>query len=171
MSRPIALIDIDGVIVLLGPGQEETFEATVAGFPVTIAVAARERVQRIATVFDLVWASSWEHDGADQLGPLLGLEDRPFLSFQRDLHRRAASHKLPAVKRFIRDRPMAWVGDELSDDVVAWAAQRKHPTLLVPTDPRIGLTDEQTDELVRFAARVFAGESRGNSPEALRKPR
>ena len=49
--RPLCLLDIDGVIVLLGPGDgEPTFEAEVAGFPVTIALAARERCSRISTI-------------------------------------------------------------------------------------------------------------------------
>jgi hypothetical protein len=40
--RPLCLLDVDGVIVLLGQGGGElVFEAVVVGFPVRIAVAAR----------------------------------------------------------------------------------------------------------------------------------
>ena len=113
--HPLLLLDIDGVIALLGPGNgEPTFDAVVAGYPVTIAVAAQERVSRLANAFQIVWASSWMQDAAEALGPLLGLpDDLPFLRFDPEADRDAPTYKLPVVKRFVRDRPAAWVDDEL----------------------------------------------------------
>ena len=154
LQRPLCLLDVDGVIALLGPGSgESTFEAVVADYPVTIAVAAQERLSRLAAVFQIVWATAWQRDGAEALGPLLGLpDDLPFLRFDPGADRDAATYKLPVVKRFVRNRPAAWVDDELGEDVIAWADQREQPTLLVRCDPRVGLTDEQVDDLLAFAA-------------------
>jgi len=128
--RPLCLLDIDGVIALLGPGNgEPTFEAVIAGYPVTIAVAARQRLSRLASVFHMVWASAWMQDAAEALGPLLHLpDDLPFLRFDPEADRDAPTYKLPVVKCFIRDRPAAWVDDELGEDVIAWADQRDQPT-------------------------------------------
>lgn len=53
------LLDVDGVVVVLGPGSEETFEVVVAGLPVTVAMAARVRLARLPAAYQLVWASAW----------------------------------------------------------------------------------------------------------------
>jgi hypothetical protein len=153
--HPLLLLDIDGVIALLGSGNgEDTFETTVVGYPVTIAVAAQERVSRLASVFHIVWATAWQRDGAEALGPLLGLQDDlPFLRFDPDADRDAPTYKLPVVKRFVRDRPAAWADDELGEDVIAWADQRQEATMLVHCDPRVGLTQKHVDDLLAFAAR------------------
>jgi hypothetical protein len=36
--------------------------------------------------------------------------------------------------------------------LTAWRDRREHPTLLVRTDPRIGLIDTDVDALIAFAA-------------------
>jgi len=93
-------------------------------------------------------------DAAEALGPLLGLpDDRPFLRFDPEAGPDAPTYKLPVVNRFVRDRPVAWVDDELGPDAVARADERDQPTLLIQPDPRIGLMDEQVEELLSFATR------------------
>lgn len=152
-QRLLLLLDVDGVIVLLGAGNgEPVFEATVAGFPVTIAVGAQDRLSRLASTYQIVWASSWMRDGAEALGPLIGLaDDLPFLRFDPDADRNLGTYKLAVVRRFVRDRAFAWIDDELGDDVIVWAENREQPTLLVHPDPRIGLVDEHVAALLAFA--------------------
>lgn len=156
ISKPVLLLDADGVIGLLGEGYgEPTFESMAGSFPVTIAVASQERLSRLSLAFQIVWATSWQRAAAEHLGPLLGLaDDLPFLSFERDLGGADLSYKLPAVQRFVGTRAAAWVDDELGEDVIAWADQREHPTLLIHTDPRYGLLDEHVEHLLAFAARL-----------------
>ena len=158
-SKALLLLDADGVLGLLGEGNgEPTFEAIAGSFPVTIAVASQERLSRLARVFQIVWATSWQRTAAEHLGPLLGLPaDLPFLSFDQDLGAADLSYKLPAVQRFVGTRATAWVDDELGEDVMAWADQRQSPTLLIHTDPRYGLLDEHVDRLLAFAARLPGG--------------
>ena len=84
---------------------------------------------------------------------MLGLpDDLPFLRFDPGSDRDAPTYKLPVVKHFVRDRPAAWVDDELGDDVIAWADHREQRTMLVSCDPRFGVTDAHVDELLAFAA-------------------
>lgn len=132
--RPLCLLDVDGVIALLGRGYgEPIFEAMIAGYPVTIAVAAQERLSRLGNAFQIIWASSWMADGAEGLGPLLGLpDDLPFLRFDPEADRDALSYKPPVVKHLSRDRAAVWVDDELGEDVIAWADQRDEPWCLCP---------------------------------------
>ena len=46
---------------------------------------------------------------------------------------------------FARDRPLAWIDDCLDDSCHSWAESRTAPTLLVPTEPFTGLTEELTE--------------------------
>lgn len=84
---------------------------------------------------------------------MLGLaDDLPFLQFDPDADRNRGNYKLPVVQRFVRDLPVAWVDDELGEDVIAWAHEREQPTMPVCCNPRVGLTDEHGNDLLAFAA-------------------
>lgn len=97
------------------------------------------------------------------LGPPLGLaRESSVLAIRAPgADRDAATYKLSVVKRFVRDRAAAWVDDELGEDVIAWADQRKEHTILVHCDPRTGITDEYVHDLLVFAAAHHAS-GRGN---------
>jgi hypothetical protein len=148
------LLDVDGVIALMGDDRADAvFETVVAGFPVTIAIRTPERLARLTAAFQLVWATSWQREAAESLGPVLGLShELPWLPFDPEADRDAWTYKLPTISRFVRDSPAAIVDDELGEDVTAWANQRPFPTLIVQPDPRVGLTDNQVDELLRFVS-------------------
>lgn len=167
--RLLLLMDVDGVLALLGPGTHEPcFEAVAGEFPVSIAEATPGRVLRIAKVFQLVWATSWQRQASEDFGPLLGLsDDLPFLRFDRSLDHPGSSYKLPAIQRFVRDRPTAFVDDELGHDVLTWAEERAQPTLLIQPDPRLGLTDDHVDKLLAFQRRVRAESGNVEGPHAV----
>jgi anion-transporting ArsA/GET3 family ATPase len=46
-----------------------------------------------------------------------------------------------------------WVDDDHGEVAQAWAAARSGPTLLVPTDPAVGLTDAMVVDLEAWASR------------------
>jgi hypothetical protein len=73
----------------------------------------------------------------------------PFLTFP--VPTGTAHWKLATVERHAGDRPMAWIDDGFDESCHAWAAARTAPTLLVATDPAIGLADEHAARLERFA--------------------
>jgi hypothetical protein len=52
--------------------------------------------------------------------------------------------------------PFAWVDDDLDVDACEWpnARSRLSPTLVIPIDPRTGLTDEHVDLLLDWARRL-----------------
>jgi hypothetical protein len=56
-----------------------------------------------------------------------------------------------------RERPLAWVDDALDDACEAWARQRPAPTLLMRTDPAVGLTDAHASALEAWASQLGAG--------------
>jgi hypothetical protein len=49
---------------------------------------------------------------------------------------RTGTRKLAAVNRYVRDRPLAWVDDELYDDAQLWTQARRAPTLPPLTCPQ-----------------------------------
>jgi hypothetical protein len=98
-SRPLLLVDIDGVISLFGvqPGSpsaplaadgsslEGSFHS-IEGIPHFLSSTAAAHLLSLARLFALVWASGWEERAEDHLPRLLGLpEGLPFLRFPRDV--------------------------------------------------------------------------------------
>jgi hypothetical protein len=69
----------------------------------------------------------------------------------------------PGIDRWARQttRPIAWVDDDLGSDAREWAERRSEsvaPTLLVPTDPSDGLTDDEVEELLSWAGSLSGAE-------------
>ena len=158
-ERPLLMVDIDGVISLFsdgwatggtGVGQPGAFHS-IEGMPHFLSATAAAHLLALAEDFELVWASGWEERADEHLPHLLGLPaGLPFLRFERDGPRPAPSAarityahwKLDAIDAFAGARPLAWIDDALGPACEEWALARAAPTLLVRTDPRLGLNDE-----------------------------
>jgi hypothetical protein len=158
--RPTLLIDVDGVLSLFGfdfadppPG----FPVSVDGTPHWLSSEAGPRLVRLAERFDCVWCTGWEDRAEDHLPRLLGLPGGwPHLSFDRPAGGRTphGHWKLAAIDAYAgRDAPLAWIDDAHDDACARWAAARPGETLLVATNPMVGLTDEHVDRLEAWAAR------------------
>jgi hypothetical protein len=160
---PILFVDVDGVISLFGfapnvgelPGSLHWIDGVAHCIPEGIG----ERLATVAERFELVWATGWEERANDHLPHLLRLPfgELPCLSFDGRAAFGSAHWKVDAIAEFARDRPAAWIDDNLSEECHAWAAGRSAPTLLIETSPSVGLTDEHVSELLNWAERVAAG--------------
>lgn len=155
-DKPVLLVDIDGVVSLFGFGSDERPDGTwhnVEGMAHFLSATAAAHLHRLAEWFDLVWCSGWEERAGEHLPALLGVPDLPHLSFDRNPGRAHAHWKLAAIEAHAGDRPLAWVDDALDEACETWAAQRgvSVPTLLVRTDPAVGLTDEHVEVLRAWA--------------------
>jgi len=162
-TRPLLMVDIDGVISLFGAfsldapdGREGSLHA-IEGIPHFLSSAAAAHLLELAPLFDLVWASGWEEKAGEHLPRLLGLpRDIPHLSFERGVGRSNAHWKLDAIDAFAGARPLAWIDDALNDACREWAITRAAPTLLVQTEPERGLTVRETEVLARWARDLAA---------------
>jgi hypothetical protein len=47
---------------------------------------------------------------------------------------------------------VAWIDDSFDDSCRGWATSRPAPTLLVQTDPGVGMTDHEVEWLLAWAA-------------------
>jgi hypothetical protein len=159
-GRPILFVDVDGVISLFGFNTSAppagTFHS-IDGIIHLIGSDAASRLARLASRFDLVWATGWEEKANEYLVHILEMPDElPVLSFDGRAVFGSAHWKVEAIDDYARGRPAAWIDDNLDERAEHWAAGRTEPTLLVRTESDAGITDEHVNRLVRFADRVSA---------------
>src|SRR5262245_43393571 len=151
--KPLLLVDIDGVVSLFGFAPEARPAGTwinVDGVVHLISATASEHLHRLARRFELVWCSGWEEKANDYLVAALSLPSPlPFLTLSADDPER--HWKLPAIDAYAERRPLAWIDDDHREAGRAWARARQAPTLLIPTDPPLGLTDADVAALERWA--------------------
>ena len=157
-EKPLLLLDIDGVTSLFGfadgerpPGRFHTID----GIPHFISAVAGQHLLELTPSFELAWCSGWEEKANEYLPHLLGLPGPlPFVSFERSPGRESAHWKLPAIEAFAGERALAWVDDAFNDACRKWARERERvaPTLLVVTEPAVGLTGVGVRELRAWAA-------------------
>jgi hypothetical protein len=159
------MVDVDGVISLFGTrpsGAGTTFPVdgsfhSIEGIPHFLSATAAGHLLELTGLYDLVWASGWEERADEHLPHLLGLPARlPFLRFDRQVGGRTRAHgrahwKLEAIDTYAGARPLAWIDDAHDDDCRAWARERAAPTLLVATEPELGLTGREAGTLESWA--------------------
>jgi hypothetical protein len=158
-SQPLLLIDVDGVISLWGfdPGRPPPGRfQLVDGIAHFLSGTAGECLLELSDAFELVWCTGWEEKANDYLPFALGLPGPlPLVAFD-DFDRPPAAHwKLAGIDAYAgADRPLAWIDDAHDPRCDAWASARNAPTLLLLTDPAVGLTREHVRELLSWASRV-----------------
>jgi hypothetical protein len=146
---------------------------SIEGIPHFLSSTAATHLLSLAARFELVWASGWEERANEHLPHLLGLPQRlPFLRFPRAVTQAPpgtpaaangaalaaegpqttlAHWKLESVDAYAGERPLAWIDDAFNRACHEWAAARASPTLLVATEPELGLTSREAALLQEWA--------------------
>jgi hypothetical protein len=150
-DKPLLAVDIDGVVSLFGfdkgAGQPPGEFHLIDGMLHCIAMDTGPRLNRLAKSYELVWASGWEDRANDHLPTILGVSELPYLKFDGRAQFGTAHWKLDAIEEYASERPLAWVDDSLDRSCYEWSEGRAAPTLLVPTESDVGLTDGQVEAL------------------------
>jgi hypothetical protein len=153
-EQPVLAVDIDGVISLFGFEESPRVEGAefelIEGALHCISMPAGGQLRRLAEHFEVVWATGWE-TGGERMSQLLGLPRWPALSFKGSARFGSADWKLEPLGRYARGRPLAWIDDSLDETCYAWARARQEPTLLVKTEPHLGLQEVQVEALLGWA--------------------
>lgn len=152
-SKPLLAVDIDGVISLFGFEERpaHTQLQLVDGVPHCISLPVGDRLLRLSEQFEVVWASGWEDKANFYLPQLLGLPELPHISFDIEARSGGAHWKLTGMESYAGERPIAWVDDNFDPSCYEWAERRAAPTLLVPTEPQLGLEEGHVEALSAWA--------------------
>ena len=171
-DAPLLLVDVDGVLNAVvappfatlkqGVTSSGAFEAefTARNFPIRVPLGTRERIATLQSLFECVWATTWEDNAAEHLSPVLGFgADWPVIRFHDDFPD-AGTWKLPGVQRFAeltenQGRALAWIDDDLQSDALEWAAHRTRAgvnTLMVRPEANVGFTSRHFQRLLAFHA-------------------
>jgi hypothetical protein len=154
-ERPLLAVDVDGVISLFGfegpldqvPGRFHFLD----GIAHCISESAGSELLRLSEVYELIWATGWEDRANDHLPLILGLPgDLPSLHFDGRARFGTAHWKIDAIEAYSGNRPLAWIDDSLDESCFAWAAERQAPTLLVATEPDVGLIPAHTEAMLEW---------------------
>jgi hypothetical protein len=154
-EKPALLLDVDGVISIFGFMSTQRPAGrfvTVDGIPHFLSATAGGHLLDLARVFDLVWCTGWEEKANEYLPRELGLPgELPVIELSG--HAEIGGHwKLPAIDaRMGPHRPLAWIDDAHTDVTRAWARAREGPTLLVATEPAIGIDATHVAQLHGWA--------------------
>jgi hypothetical protein len=158
--KPLLLVDIDGVISLFGFPPDNRPDGSfhsIDGIFHFLSSTAAAHLLELASVFDLAWCSGWEEKANEYLPHLLGLPAAlPFLRFARSPGRGNAHWKLDGIEDHAGSRPLAWIDDAFNPACHAWSKARAAPTLLVQTDPAVGLTSKEAELLRVWGVEVLA---------------
>jgi hypothetical protein len=155
-DRPLLLVDVDGVISLFGfdhrappAGRYQLID----GITHFLSDAAGGHLRRLREDFELAWCTGWEEKANDYLPQALGLDGPlPHVVFDPSDRPTQAHWKLGGIDRHVEpSRPLAWVDDAHDDGCRSWALERPAPTLLVTTDPAVGLTAREVEQLLEWA--------------------
>jgi hypothetical protein len=160
-SRPLLLVDVDGVISLFGFEPASPPSGTwqmVDGIAHLLSADAGAHLRELSEAFELAWCSGWEEKANEYLPHALGLgEPFPHLCFAPAVPATHGHWKLEAIDRYAgADRPVAWIDDAHDARCRTWARERPGPTLLVTTDPPSGLTEEHVARLLAWAGEAVS---------------
>lgn len=147
--RPLLLLDFDGP---LNPYRAKEIPAgyvrheIVEGEKIWVVLLNPQHgveLNALAEMFDLVWATSWEHGANRLLGPLLGLPELPVIVWpprESVSQVRRGSWKTPHIAEWAGDRPFAWVDDEVNRHDRFYLAKALRTAHLVHrVEPHLGL--------------------------------
>jgi hypothetical protein len=156
MKKPLLLVDIDGVISLFGfdPARppEGRFVA-VEGIVHFLSATAGDHLRALQDAFELAWSSGWEEKANEHLPAALALAGPLPHVLLSGTPAVSAHWKLAAIDGYAgRDRALAWIDDAHDSSTAAWAARRPGPTLLVATEPAVGLSEAHVASLLAWSA-------------------
>jgi hypothetical protein len=156
-DKPLLLVDVDGVISLFGfdPGSVPAGQyVNVDGIVHLLSATAGGHLRKLARAYELAWCTGWEEKAEEHLPLALEIPGgRPWVVFDPRATTTLGNWKLSAIDRFAAPtRPLAWIDDAHDASCRAWAGARAAPTLLLTTDPAVGLTGEHVAVLLGWAS-------------------
>lgn len=166
-TKPLLLIDVDGPLNpyasshnTLNKHNRQNLDRRfilhrLAGFKVWLSPWHGEQLLTLADQFELTWATTWEHDANEWIGPHIGLPKLPVIEW--DKARIGAADgtyfKTHEIVTYAEGRSFAWVDDEISvRDEEYVKTHHPGPARLLWINPAAGLRQFDFDTLATWAA-------------------
>lgn len=161
-NKPFLMLDVDGPLNPYAATNRKCPKMYrryhIDGYLVRLARQHGGELNKLTDVFDLVWATTWEHQANTDIGPKIGLPKLPVIEFKKHLPSEPPEPglhwKTSVISAYAtaHDRPFAWVDDEVGVmDGVHFAKWQAHPFLTLKIDPVVGLADKDFKELRAWA--------------------
>ncbi|MEV7042867.1 hypothetical protein [Amycolatopsis sp. NPDC051061] len=171
MRSAVVAVDVDGVLAadaalaggehvlaglgyrmyeFAGPGPDGRAAAGTVWLNVDHGAWLRELHDRGA---ELAWATSWGARAADWVAPRLDLPEMPVIEVPNHGPAFGWSPKCGPIRRWVADRPVAWLDDSFGGKELGWAEDRRNdgvPTLIVPIEVGRGLQRKHIDDVVAW---------------------
>lgn len=166
-GKPLLLLDVDGPLNPYAanpnrrPAGYQTHRMRPSGWdqpwqkPLRVWLNPEHGASLLALPFELVWATTWEAEANEWIGPHIGLPSLPHVAW--------GPHRLPSrsdgtyfkthdIVTYAAGRPFAWVDDEIAtQDREYVAANHKGPAMLHQVSPRFGLLPADFEALAEWA--------------------
>ncbi|NKY60433.1 hypothetical protein [Nocardia flavorosea] len=178
MSKPLLYIDVDGPLNPFDakphrrPAGYETHRLTpkawlerhegtpahrVKPLRVILNPSHGPKLLNLADRFDLMWATTWEHDANEMIGPRIGLPELPVVEWVRPygFGPMGAFWKTAQLIEHADGRPFAWLDDDIHKTDREYV-DYKHfaPALLHQVHPAVGLRDDDFMALADWVANL-----------------
>uniref|UniRef100_UPI000373D8D6 hypothetical protein n=1 Tax=Nocardiopsis salina TaxID=245836 RepID=UPI000373D8D6 len=103
--------------------------------------------QLLGLPYELVWATTWEHEANSMIGPRVGLPELPVVELPaRESAPAGIFFKTPALVEYAAGRPFVWVDDEVTDrDHEYVGRHHRGAFLLHRISPAQGLVERDLD--------------------------
>lgn len=96
------------------------------------------------------WCTSWWAEANTMIGNRVGLGPWPTVDleyYNNDPH----ASKVDGIAELVGDSPFVWIDDDPGADVHERLAALPGPSLLIVTDPTVGLTTEHLEQAAQWA--------------------
>ncbi len=118
-----------------------------------------------------MWATGWQERANEHLPDLLALSfgELPYREFDGRAVFGSAHWKVDAIDDYARDRPAAWIDDNVGDVCMAWPRNARHRRSCAPT-PRSALRRARGGPSA-VGGEALAAPSQAGNPRGLERDR
>lgn len=165
--KPLLLIDVDGVLnpygSIIDPKGFKPHLLTptdgTSSYRVLLNPQHGKWLLALADTFDLVWATTWQHDANRMIGPIIGLPDLPVIELPHWSSQEASAWttwKMAGITNspLTHGKPFAWIDDDIGFDAMDWRDTRINdgiPTHFEWINPSVGLTEKNLNHVKEWA--------------------